>query len=97
MGKHRMRQPPPRQRPRLRWAVLGAVVLVVVGAGAFWWFSEAWDTPGGTARLVLDREVVDLGYLPFETPARVVFTLTNAGTGSLKLEDVPRVKALKGC
>ncbi len=59
--------------------------------------AKAGDIPGGTPRLVLDREVVDLGYLPFETPARVVFTLTNAGTGSLKLEDVPRVKVLKGC
>ena len=97
MGKHRMKQPPPPRRPKWRWAALTAIVVAAVGARAFWGLSEAGDIPGGTPRLVLDREVVDLGYLPFETPARVVFTLTNAGTGSLKLEDVPRVKVLKGC
>lgn len=96
MGKHRRRQPPPR-RPRWRWAVPAALALVVVGAGTLWWLSEAPDASGGTPRLVLDREVVDLGYLTFETPARVVFTLTNAGGGSLKLPDVPRIKVLKGC
>jgi len=72
-------------------------VLVAVGAGAFWWFSEAQDTSGGTPRLLMDRTEVDLGYLPFEAPARVVFTLTNAGDGLLRLADVPPVKVLKGC
>ena len=97
MGKHRMKQPPPRRRPKWRLAALVVIVVAAVGAGAFWWLSEAEDIPGGTPRLVLDREVVDLGYLPFEAPARVVFTLTNAGNGSLRLTGVPRVKVLKGC
>lgn len=97
MGKHRMKQPPPRRRPKWRWAALAAIVVAAVVAGAFWWLSEAEDIPGGTPRLVLDREVVDLGSLPFEAPARVVFTLTNTGNGSLKIADVPRVKVLKGC
>ena len=41
-----------------------------------------WSGSGGPnvwgekPRLVVDREVVDLGDLPFDTPARVVFTLT---------------------
>ena len=96
MAKHSRMQPPPR-RPRWRWAALGVVVLVALGAGAFWWLSEAQDTPGGRPRLVLDREVVDLGKLPFEKPARVVFTLTNAGNSSLRLDGVPRVQLLQGC
>ena len=96
MGKHRMKQPPP-PRPQWRWAARGGIVVAAVGAGAFWWLSEAEDIRGGTPRLVLDREVVDLGSLPFEAPVRVVFTLTNRGNGSLKLADVPRVKVLKGC
>ena len=95
-AKHSRIQPPPR-RPGWRWAALGVVVLVALGAGAFWWLSEAQDTPGGRPRLVLDREVVDLGNLPFEKPARVVFTLTNAGNSSLQLDGVPRVQLLKGC
>ena len=79
------------------WAALGALGLIAAGAGAFWWLSEAPSASGGTPRLVLDREVVDLGYLGFETPARVVFTITNAGEGLLKLADAPRVKVVKGC
>ena len=96
MGKQRAKKPPPR-RPRWRWAALGAVGLIAVGATTFWWLSEALDVTGGKPRLVLDREVVDLGSLSFEAPARVVFTLTNAGDGPLKLVDVPPVKVLKGC
>ena len=95
-AKHSRKQPPPR-RPRWRRAALGVIVLVALGAGAFWWLSEAQDRPGGRPRLVLDREVVDLGNLPFEAPARVAFTLTNAGEGSLRLDGVPRVQLLKGC
>ncbi len=95
MRKQRGKQPP-RRRSRWRWAALGALGLIVVVA-AFWWLSEAPVASGGTPRLVLDRDVVDLGYLPFETPARVVFNLTNTGDGVLRLAEVPRVKAIKGC
>jgi hypothetical protein len=45
----------------------------------------------------VDRTEVDLGTLPFETPARVVFTLTNAGDGLLRIADVPPVRVLEGC
>ncbi len=96
MAKH-ARKPVPPKRPRWRWAALGVVVLAALGAGAFWWLSEAQDTPGGKPRLVLDREVVDLGDFPLEAQARVVFTLTNAGDGLLRPDGGPRVEAVKGC
>ncbi len=96
MGKKQVVEPPPRRSVR-RWVVLGALALIPVGGVAFWWSSDRPDLSGGTPRLVLDREVVDLGALPFEAPARVVFTLTNAGGGPLRLPGAPRVKALKGC
>jgi len=96
MGKHRVKKPPPR-RARRRWVALGVIGLIAAGAATFWWFSEIPVASGGTPRLVLDREMVDLGYLPFETLARVAFTLTNTGDGVLRLDDVPRVKVLKGC
>ncbi len=100
MGKRRnkpcVKQPPPRP-PRWRGAALGALVLVAVGGGAIWWLWGARDASGGTPRLVVDRTEVDLGSLPFEAPARVVFTLTNAGDGILRVADVPPVRVLKGC
>jgi len=95
MGKKPVK--PVRARRRTwRWAALGILGFAAVGGG-FWWFSEAPDASGGTPRLALDRDTVDLGYLPFETPARAVFTLTNTGDGVLRLAEVPRVKAIKGC
>lgn len=95
MGK-KVRQPAPRRSTR-RWASLGVLGLIAIGAVTAWWFWRAPDLSGGTPRLVLDRTEADLGFLPFEAPARVAFTLTNAGDGVLKLADVPRVKVLKGC
>ena len=89
-------QPPAPRRGR-RWWVMGVLAVIVAGAGTFWWQSESLGTYSGTPRLVVDREVVELGTLPFEAPARVVFTLTNAGDGALKIAEVPRVKAVVGC
>ena len=77
-----------------RWFALGAIVLIVLLAGALWWSPTA---TGGRPRLTLDREVVDLGDLQFDTPARVVFTLSNAGDGQLKIAEELSVKAVKGC
>lgn len=97
MGKNRKRQDEQaRRRTRKRRAV-GVVLVAVIAVIAGWWL---WNTPeasGGTPKLAIDREVVDLGDLPFETPARVVFTLSNAGDGTLRIPDVPRVRAEEGC
>ena len=99
MGKQRKRlrvkQPPPRRG--WRRAAFGALVLMALGGGMLWWFWGVRDASGGTPRLVMDRTEVDLGSLPFETPARVVFTLTNAGDGLLRIADVPPVRVLRGC
>lgn len=92
-NKPRLTQPAPR-RPGWRRAAFGVLVLVAAGGGGLWWL---WDAFGGTPRLVVDQTEVDLGALPFEAPARVVFTLTNAGDGLLKIADVPPVRVLKGC
>lgn len=99
MGNRKKRHAIVTMRRVRRWrrtamiALAGAVLAVAAG----WWF---WQTPealGGTPKLVVDRDTVDLGYLGFETPARVVFTLTNAGDGTLRITDKPRVRAEEGC
>lgn len=96
MGRHRVKK---QERRRLgwRWVTLGALALISLGGAAAWWRSAPPEAANGTPRLVVDREVVDLGAFPFEAPARAVFTLTNAGDGPLRLADVPRVSVLKGC
>jgi hypothetical protein len=76
--------------------VLGALSLITV-SGAAWWYSASPETSSGTPRLVVDRTDVNLGYLRFESPARVAFTLTNTGDGPLVLKEVPRVIIKAGC
>ena len=75
--------------------MIGGVLVVVMAA--VWWVSGGPNAWGEKPRLVVDREVVDLGDLPFDTPARAVFTLINSGEGTLRLAGVPRVEAIKGC
>ena len=75
--------------------MIGGVLVVVMAA--VWWVSGGPNAWGEKPRLVVDREMVDLGDLPFNTPVRAVFTLTNSGEGTLTLAGVPRVEVVKGC
>jgi heme A synthase len=77
--------------------LVGALVLVGLIATAGWWLVTSREARGGTPRVVVDRESIDLGSLAFNTPAHATFTLTNAGDGALVIEGVPRVHAAKGC
>jgi len=96
MGKRQLKQP---QRRRARWrrVLLGVVGVIAVGGATAWWLWEPPEASGGTPRLVVDREVQDFGYLPFEAPVRAVFMLANTGDGVLRLAGVPRVEVVKGC
>ncbi len=71
MKRKRVERPTP-QRAGWPWAAPGTVVVTVVAIGMLGLRPGA---SGGTPRLVLTRGVVDLGDLPFEAPAQVLFTL----------------------
>jgi hypothetical protein len=80
-----------------RWETLAVLGLIAIGIAAGWCPAKAGSAAVGGPRLVVDRTEVDLGDLPFDTPAKAVFTLTNAGDGVLTLLGEPQVKILKGC
>jgi hypothetical protein len=71
--------------------------LVAVTAAAVWLWPSVDGTGAGIPRLAVDRADIDLGYLRFDSPARVVFTLSNTGDGPLRLAGVPPVRAVAGC
>ncbi|MBI4246094.1 MAG: hypothetical protein HY614_02795 [Candidatus Rokubacteria bacterium] len=52
---------------------------------------------GGTPRLAVDREAIDLGDVRFERAVRATFTLTNAGDGVLLIGREPAVRVVEGC
>jgi hypothetical protein len=88
----------PSPRGRTRAVILLGLAVVILGGGGAWWvWSNQNEVTAGTPRLAVDRTEIDLGYRRFDTAARVVFTLTNAGDGPLRLAEVPRVKAVQGC
>ena len=77
--------------------MLTGAIIVAVAAGILWLRPAPKEANAGTPRLVVDRTEVDLGYRRFDTPARVVFTLTNAGDAPLRLTESPRVRVIAGC
>jgi hypothetical protein len=73
------------------------VAVALAGGVARWRWANQDAAAAGTPRLAVDRTEVDLGYRRFNTAARVVFTLTNAGDAPLQLAEVPQVRAVRGC
>jgi hypothetical protein len=80
-----------------RWALAAGAIIVAAAGGTLWLRSAPKEANAGTPRLVVDRTEVDLGYRRFDTPARVVFTLTNAGNAPLRLTESPPVRVIAGC
>lgn len=95
---HKRGKPAPQSKSRTTfWLVLGAAGLLGIGVVGGWAVSGRFQDSRGTPRLEVDRTQVELGYRRFDTVAPVVFTLTNTGTGLLRLKEVPPVKVVKGC
>lgn len=96
-GKGTRAAKPPARRPApwRTWVVVAAILVAGGGLGGWWW--SARTAEGGTPHLVVDHEVIDLGYVKFDTPARAVFTVSNSGDGALVMRETPEVILVKGC
>jgi hypothetical protein len=88
---------PPGKNQKWRWLPLGTLILITAAAAAVWARPDLLDAFSGLPRLVVDRTDVDLGYRRYDVPARVVFTLSNAGASVLRLKEVPKVIVKAGC
>lgn len=97
MSKQGTRTGARRRGGRARWALAAGAIIVAAAAGTLWLRSAPKEANAGTPRLVVDRTEVDLGYRRFDTRARVVFTLTNAGDAPLRLTESPPVRVIAGC
>lgn len=51
----------------------------------------------GAPSLKVDREVVDLGNMKFNQPARVSFRVTNVGDQTLRFTKDPYIEVVEGC
>lgn len=82
------------------WLLVVSVLLVAAAVGL--WLSNSAGranpvTQGAPPRLAVDRDRIDLGVQPFESPVRAEFKLTNAGDQTLTLNTSTPVRAVEGC
>lgn len=95
--------PPVRPR-RLRLAALiGAVLVIVVTAGVL---LTTRSTPvhralglphEGAPQLIVDKNVVDFGAVPYRKMIDARFEISNGGREVLEFTDAPYIEVVKGC
>jgi hypothetical protein len=78
---------------------LGGVLLVLL---AFFALREkpspkATIEVTGAPSLKVDQEMIDLGDMKFNQPARVSFQLTNIGDQTLRFTKDPYIEVVEGC
>lgn len=89
--------------------VLGGALLIGLALFALWKTGglgnpagDAASSPvgsevGGTPRLEVDREKVDLGDVPVDQTVSVTFLLSNTGDGTLSFSKEPYIEVVEGC
>ncbi len=51
----------------------------------------------GAPRVVVDRDVIDLGNQTYGTMVRAEFEVSNAGQGNLEFASPPEIEVVEGC
>lgn len=73
--------------------MVGLALLVLSGSAP----RRAVIEKTGGASLRVDQEIVDLGEMQFNQPARVSFELTNVGDATLRFTQPPYIEVVEGC
>jgi hypothetical protein len=99
-SRRRRSQQTRRQMPWL-WMLVAGMVLVLVGGGVLALSSKppaetSSQVAAGEPKLVVDRTLVEEGYVKFNVPVRSTFHLTNVGDQPLKILNAP-VELVEGC
>lgn len=94
----------PVTKPRVRhvWVFWSAVLVVMIGGltvfGRRTPVLRALMLPhDGAPRLVVDKNVVDLGAVPYRKMIAATFELSNGGKEVLEFTEAPYIEVVKGC
>lgn len=95
--------PPTNKRRWRTWALL-SVVLVIAGiaavviSGRRSTVVQAFAAPhDGAPRLLVDKQVVDFGAVPYRKKIDATFELSNGGREVLEFMEAPYIEVVKGC
>lgn len=94
---------PMMKRPRKIWRLLSVGLAVVAIGGVAYGVSRtpiaaAIARPhDGAPRLVVDKEVVDFGAVPYRKMIDAKFEITNGGREVLEFTKAPYIEVVKGC
>ncbi len=98
----------PTQQSRRGWGgryllLSGALCLGLLTCVASWFFLPRPTSislaapPRGGPRLVVDRDLIDFGTVPFDHVVQARFHVRNVGDQPLRLAEDPKVVAVEGC
>ena len=76
---------------------MGALALGLAGVLIWRNTQRPLETSGGTPRLKVDKQTVDLGEVALGRTVSVAFELTNSGDGPLHFQEAPYVEVVEGC
>ncbi len=94
---------PTRSRPRRVWLSVGAVLAVAVIGSLVFGVSRSsaplvFARPhDGAPKLVIDKDVIDFGAVPYRKMIHATFELTNGGKEVLEFAEAPYIEVVKGC
>ena len=94
---------PTTKRPRRKRVLLSALLVVSVIGGVALGVNRTSMSMmtarphDGAPRLVVDKEVIDFGAVPYRKMIEAKFEITNGGKEVLEFTEVPYIEVVKGC